>query len=123
MLAPKLSEGTRTRQAEQSCHRERPLDAPGESYHAEYSAVGKAHDTGKDGTEGRSPHRHLLPDTAGSEPQKPTSLRGIANKANADKRHRCRDLYRCLDAELLHDCWQDLKKEAASGVDRVTADA
>jgi retron-type reverse transcriptase len=28
-----------------------------------------------------------------------------------------------LDAELLHDCWQDLNKEAASGVDHVTADA
>ena len=54
---------------------------------------------------------------------KPTSLRGIANKAKADKRHRFRDLYRCLDAELLLDCWQDLNKEAASGVDHVTADA
>jgi hypothetical protein len=31
MLEPKLSEGTRTRQAEKYCHRERPLDAPGES--------------------------------------------------------------------------------------------
>src|SRR5215813_10657998 len=29
MLAPKLDEGTRTRQAEKYCHRERPLDAPG----------------------------------------------------------------------------------------------
>src|SRR5262245_66404255 len=65
----------------------------------------------------------LLPYTVGSEHQKPTSLRGIANKAKADKRHRFRDLYRCLDAELLHDCWQDLNKEAASGVDHVTADA
>ena len=85
--------------------------------------MGKAHYTGKDVTEGRSPHRQLLPDTAGSEHQKPTSLRGIANKTKADKRHRFRDLSRGLDAELLHDCWQDLKKEAASGVDRVTADA
>ena len=74
-------------------------------------------------TEVRSPHRQLLPDTVGSEHQKPTFLRGIANKAKADKRHRFRDLYRCLDVELLHDCWQDLNKEAASGVDHVTADA
>ena len=74
-------------------------------------------------TEVRSPHRQLLPDTVGPEPQKPTSLRGRANKANADKQHRFRDLYRCLDAELLRNCWQDLNKEAASGVDHVTADA
>ena len=85
--------------------------------------MGKAHYKGKDVTEVRSPHRQLLPDTVGPEDQKPTSLRGIANKAHADKRHRFRDLYRCLDAELLLDCWQDLNKEAASGVDHVTADA
>jgi hypothetical protein len=96
MLEPKLYEGTRTRQAEKYCHRERPLDAPGESYHAEYSAVGKAHYKGKDVTAVRSPHRQLLPDTVGPEDQEPTSLRGIANKAKADTRHRFRDLYRCL---------------------------
>ena len=85
--------------------------------------MGKAHYTGKDVTEVRSPHRQLLPDTVGPEPQKPTSLRGIAHKANADKQHRFRDLYRCLDSELLLNCWQDLNKAAASGVDHVTADA
>ena len=85
--------------------------------------MGKAHYKGKDVTEVRSPPRQLLPDTVGPEDQKPTSLRGIAHKAKADKRHRFRDLYRCLDAELLLDCWQDLNKEAASGVDHVTADA
>jgi group II intron reverse transcriptase/maturase len=85
--------------------------------------VGKAHYKGKDVTEVRSPHRQLLPDTVGPEDQKPTFLRGIANKAQADKRHRFRDLYRCLDAQLLLDCWHDLNKEAASGVDHMTADA
>ena len=74
-------------------------------------------------TEVRSPHRQLLPDTVGPEQQKPTSLRGIANKAKADTRHRFRELYRCLDAELLLDCWQALKQAAASGVDHRTADA
>lgn len=73
-------------------------------------------------TEGRSPHRQLLPDTVGPEDQKPTSLRGRANTAHADKRHRFRDRSRCLDAELWLDCWQALKKEAARGVDHVTAD-
>jgi RNA-directed DNA polymerase len=71
-------------------------------------------------TEGRSPHRPLAPDTVGSDTRKPTFLRGIANKANADKRHRFRDLYRCLNVELLLDCWGDLNKDAASGVDGVT---
>jgi len=78
---------------------------------------------GKAVTEVRSPQRKLLPDTVGSDHQQPTSLRGIANKAKADKRHRFRDLYRCLDADLLMDCWHDLNKEAASGVDNVTAEA
>jgi len=62
-----------------------------------------------------------MPDTVGSEQHKPTSLRGIASKAKADKHHRFRDLYRCLNAELLMDCWSDLNKNAASGVDGVTA--
>ena len=123
MLEPTLHGGPWDRQAEKYCHRESPPHTDGVSYHAEYSEVGKAHDRGKDVTEGRSPHRPLLPDTVGPEDQKPTFLRGRANKAHADKRHRFRDRYRCLDAELLLDCWQDLKKEAASGVDHVTADA
>ena len=64
-----------------------------------------------------------MPDTVGSDTHKPTSLRGIANKARVDKHHRFRDLYRCLDAELLLTCWHDLNKDAASGVDQVTAEA
>ena len=85
--------------------------------------MGKAHYKGKDVTEVRSPHRTLLPDTVGPDHQKPTSLQGIASKAQANKRHRFRDLYRCLDAELLLVCWRDLNKDAASGVDNVTAEA
>lgn len=85
--------------------------------------MGKAHYQGQDVTAVRSPHRPLLPDTVGPEPQTPTSLRGIANKANADQRHRWRDLSRCLDAALVLACGQDLKKAAASGVDHVPAAA
>jgi RNA-directed DNA polymerase len=77
---------------------------------------------GKDVTEVRSPHRKLMPDTVGSDNHQPTSLRGIANKARVNKRHRFRDLYRCLNAELLLACWHDLNKDAASGVDKVTAE-
>jgi Reverse transcriptase (RNA-dependent DNA polymerase) len=75
---------------------------------------------GKDVTEGRSPHRQLAPDTVGPETHKPTSLWGIADKAKADKHHRVRDLYRCLNVGLLLECWGDLNKDAASGVDGVT---
>jgi RNA-directed DNA polymerase len=64
-----------------------------------------------------------VPDIVGSDQHKSTFLRGIANKAKDDKRHRFRDLYRCLDADFLLDCWQDLNKSAASGVDGVTAAA
>ena len=71
-------------------------------------------------TEVRSPQRKLAPDTVGSDKRKPTSLRGIADKAKANKRHRFRDLYRCLNVELLLDCWPALNKDAASGVDGVT---
>jgi len=76
---------------------------------------------GKDLTEVRSPQRQLAPDNVGSEGRKPTFLRGIANKARADKGHRFRDLYRCLNAEFLLACWSDLNKDAAGGVDGVTA--
>jgi RNA-directed DNA polymerase len=112
-----------SREAEKSWHRDSPPEVEGESSHAEDSEVGKAHDMGKDVTEVRSPHRTLMPDTVGSDTHQPPSLRGRANTARVDKRPRCRDLYRCLDAELVLACWHDLNKDAASGVDKVTAEA
>jgi len=103
--------------------RESPPDAEGESSHAEYSERGKATYLGKDVTAGCSPHRPRAPDTVGSAARTPTSLRGIADKANADTPHRCRDLYGCLHVELRWDGWGDLHTEAASGVDGVTGQA
>jgi RNA-directed DNA polymerase len=50
-----------------------------------------------------------------------TSLLGIAKKARADKRYRFRNLYRELNEELLRDSWRLLRKDAALGVDRVSA--
>jgi RNA-directed DNA polymerase len=50
-----------------------------------------------------------------------TSLLGIANKARSDKRYRFRNLYRELNEELLLDGWRLLRKDAALGVDRVSA--
>jgi RNA-directed DNA polymerase len=50
-----------------------------------------------------------------------TSLLGIANKAKSDKRYRFRNLSRELSEELLLDSWRLLRKNAALGVDRVSA--
>jgi retron-type reverse transcriptase len=50
-----------------------------------------------------------------------TSLRGIAKKAREQKKHRFGNLYEMLNEEFLHDCWRGIKKDAASGVDRVSA--
>ena len=117
---PQRRRGTRVGQAEESGDRESPPDARGESSHASYSERGKATDTGTDVTEGRSPHRPRAPDTVGPEARQPTALRGRADKANADKQHRCRDLYGGLNGEFLLAGWSDLNTEAASGVDGVT---
>src|SRR6185503_12528566 len=50
-----------------------------------------------------------------------TSLLGIAKKAQSDKRHRFRNLYREPNEELLLASWRLLRKDAALGVDRVSA--
>jgi group II intron reverse transcriptase/maturase len=50
-----------------------------------------------------------------------TSLLGIAKKAKAEKRYRFRNLYRELNEELLLDSWRLIRKDAAYGVDRVSA--
>jgi RNA-directed DNA polymerase len=46
-----------------------------------------------------------------------TSLQGIANKADKDKKHRFGNLFVLLNEENLAYCWRFLNKEAASGVD------
>ena len=57
----------------------------------------------------------------GLEPHEPTSLRGISHRAKHSKDHRFQNLNRCLNAAFLRECWQDLNKAAASGVDGITA--
>jgi hypothetical protein len=101
MREPGLCGGTRARQAAPSRQRDHPLHAPGVSYHAEYSEVGKAYSMGTDRTAVRRLPRTLLPDTVGSAPQKPPSLQGRANKAKTDQQHRFRDRYGGLDAARL----------------------
>ncbi len=50
-----------------------------------------------------------------------TSLLAIANKARDRKHYRFLNLYRLIDENLLLDCWGDIRKNAAYGVDRVSA--
>jgi len=51
-----------------------------------------------------------------------TSLQGIAEKAKREKKYRFRNLYGMLNEEYLIRCWGDIRKEAACGVDRVSAE-
>lgn len=62
-----------------------------------------------------------MPDTEGLEKRETTSLQGIAMRASACKDHRFQNLYGMLDEALLLDCWSDLNKKSASGVDGVSA--
>src|SRR5881398_1933530 len=50
-----------------------------------------------------------------------TSLLGIAKRARSERRYRFRNLYRELNEELLHDSWRRIRKDAAYGVDRISA--
>ncbi len=50
-----------------------------------------------------------------------TSLLGIAKKAKSDRRYRFRNLYRELNEEMLRDSWRLLRKDAALGVDQISA--
>ena len=79
------------------------------------------HGEGPDGS--TQPAKETCAGHAGSEQRKPTSLRGIAHRAKSNKHHRFRNLYQSLTAESLMDSWHDLNKNAASGVDKVTAQA
>lgn len=50
----------------------------------------------------------------------PTSLRAIAKKARQDKTHRFGGLYRLLNEANLRECFFQLRKDAAPGVDGVS---
>lgn len=49
-----------------------------------------------------------------------TSLQGIARTAKADRQRRFQDLSRLLTEEWLRECWRDMNKRAAIGVDRIS---
>ena len=50
-----------------------------------------------------------------------TSLLGIANKAKNQKKHRFGNLYEMLNKQNLIDSWRYIRKNAAYGIDKVSA--
>jgi len=78
------------------------------------------HGEGSDGS--TQPAKETYAGHAGSDQHKPTSLQGIAIRAKACKHYRFRNLYQLLNVELLRESFSDLNKDAASGVDGVTAE-
>ena len=69
----------------------------------------------------RSSQRKHAPDTVGLDERMQTSLRRIADKAKANRKHRFQNLYGLLNEEGLKEAFRSLNKNAASGVDRVSA--
>jgi RNA-directed DNA polymerase len=63
-----------------------------------------------------------MPNKVGSDTHEPTSLEGIALTASRNKSHRFQNLYGELTPELLLTAWTRINKDAASGVDKVTAE-
>lgn len=63
-----------------------------------------------------------MPNNVGSGTHEPTSLRGIALTASLNKTHRFQNLYGELTLELLLTAWTRINKDAASGVDKMTAE-
>ena len=50
-----------------------------------------------------------------------TSLQAIAKKASEQPGYRFRNLFGMLNEEMLRESWQSIRKDAASGVDRISA--
>jgi len=90
------------------------------------SGVRLAHSTcdpvGKGLTEVRSLQRRTRPVHAGTEMNVLTTLQAIAKKASEQLGYRFRNLFGLLNEEMLRDSWQYIRKDAASGVDRVSAE-
>jgi RNA-directed DNA polymerase len=51
-----------------------------------------------------------------------TSLQAIAKKASEQPGYRFRNLFGMLNEEMLRDSWRYIRKDAASGVDRISAE-
>jgi RNA-directed DNA polymerase len=65
--------------------------------------------------------KETLTGHAGLEELVQTTLQRIAIKAKREKKYRFRNLYKLLNEENLTEAWKKLNKNAASGIDKVTA--
>jgi hypothetical protein len=83
---------------------------------------GRAAHPGKGRTGIRSLQRHHGPHMKDQTPM-PTALQGIAQKAARQQGYRVRTRYGRLDEDVLQQGWRDSRKDAASGVDQVSAQA
>jgi RNA-directed DNA polymerase len=52
-----------------------------------------------------------------------TCWQGIAKKAQEQPKHRCGNRYELRNEAYLRECWGDIRKDAAYGVDHVSAEA
>ena len=84
---------------------------------------GRADHMGKGADRNTQPVKETWTGREGPESTMPTSLQGIANKAKSQKKYRFRNLYGLLNEGMLWECWRDIRKDAACGVDRVGARA
>ena len=76
---------------------------------------------GKGLTEIRKSAKETLSGEEGLDKAMQTSLLAIANKARDRKHYRFLNLYRLIDEALLLECWGNIRKNAAHGVDRISA--
>jgi len=90
------------------------------------AGVRPAHSSGQQAHEGAGIHTQPAqdPSTVRTTGQSwSTSLRAIANKAVQNRTHRFGGLYRLLNPANLRECFFQLRKEAAPGVDGVSYEA
>lgn len=76
---------------------------------------------GKGLTEVRSLQRRTQPYMQERKANVQTSLQAIAKKASEKPEYRFRNLFGMLNEEMLRDSWHDIRKNAACGVDQVSA--
>lgn len=79
---------------------------------------GRAVHTGTGATKSRSLQRKHAPERRSGN-SVPTTLQGIADKAKKTKKHKFQNLYQFLSHDVLRECFLELEKNAAPGVDQV----
>jgi len=98
---------------------EAPAGTPGVGSAHSIQRQGASPETGE-GADGATQSAQETSAVRTTERDWQTFLRAIAEKAYHHKHHRFGDLYRWLNRDVLRQCFYRLRKDAASGVDRVS---